>query len=132
MSMISEQIKRLREKAELFKKSGFAVDGIIFEFEEAANTIEELSAKLRNSNMERSSQHYNGGWIPCSERLPGENTRVLTTIKTSKRPGNVRSGHYAYKMFHNDNGDCWNCDDEEVLAWMPLPEPYKEREAGND
>jgi hypothetical protein len=62
--------------------------------------------------------------------LPEENTRVLTTIKINKRPGNVRSGYYAYKMFHNDNGDCWDYNDKEVIAWMPLPTNYQGEENG--
>lgn len=132
MSMILEQIKRLRQKAELFRKSGYSTDGIVKEFEDAADTIEELSAKLHNSQMERSSQYYNGGWIPCSERLPENGKRVLTTIKTNKRPAKVRSGTYDQKMFQNDNGDYWDYDEKEVLAWMPLPEPFKKSEETNN
>ena len=65
-------------------------------------------------------------WIPCSERLPKEDmTRTLTTITTPHKGTNVRSGHFYKGMFFNDNGDCWNSTDEEVLAWMPLPDPYK-------
>jgi hypothetical protein len=64
-------------------------------------------------------------WIPVGERLPEDKTDVLTTIKVSDRIPQVRSGFYYGEYFHNDNGDSWSATDEEVTAWMPLPEPYK-------
>lgn len=66
-------------------------------------------------------------WIPTSKQLPENDTRVLTTIKTPHRTA-VRSGYYDKGLFMNDNGDCWKATDEEVKAWKPLPEPYKENE----
>ena len=51
-------------------------------------------------------------WIPCSERLPEERGFYLTTTKDK--------AVYC---------DYWNEDNfdrtEMVIAWMPLPEPYK-------
>ena len=68
-------------------------------------------------------------WIPCAERLPEEDMlRTLTTIRTPHKGTNVRSGHFYKGFFFNDNGDTWNVTDKEVLAWMPLPEPYQEGE----
>jgi len=65
------------------------------------------------------------GWIPCSERLPDDMTYVLTTIHIPGREPVVRSGVYENGLFHNDNGDVWKATDREVLAWLPLPEPYE-------
>ena len=68
-----------------------------------------------------------GRWIPCSERLPETDMcRTLTTICTPYKGTNVRSGCFYRGLFMNDNGDTWNATDKEVLAWMPMPEPYKE------
>ena len=53
------------------------------------------------------------GWIPCSERLPDRYKRVLTTSKK----GMVREN------FINAGG--WSYDTYSVVAWMPLPEPWK-------
>ena len=64
-------------------------------------------------------------WIPVSERPPENKTYVLTTIKVPNRIAHVRSGWYEGGFFHNDNGDTWKATDREVIAWMPLPEPYK-------
>ena len=77
-------------------------------------------------------------WIPCNERLPENETRVLTTIKIPNRIARVRSGWYDSGFFpndhsgffHNDNGDVWKATDMEVVAWMPLPEPYKAESEG--
>lgn len=80
-------------------------------------------------DMEAEEPH----WIPCSERLPkADMTRTLTTISTPHKGTNVRSGHFYRGMFFNDNGDCWNASDEEVLAWMPSPKPYEERREADE
>ena len=64
-------------------------------------------------------------WIPISERLPEDKTYVLTTIKVPNRIAHARSGWYESGFFYNDNGDIWKATDMEVIAWMPLPKPYK-------
>ena len=65
-------------------------------------------------------------WIPVSERLPDNKTYVLTTIQVGGRQPHARSGFYHDGFFHNDNGDTWRATDKEVIAWMPMPEPYRE------
>lgn len=79
MSMTSELIKRLRLYAKTYTEPplGREVDGTPELLRKAANTIEELSLKLHNSQMERSSQYYNGGWISVTERLPGDDEEYL-------------------------------------------------------
>ena len=62
-------------------------------------------------------------WIPMTERLPEKHQRVLVTIKRTGGEMRVRSGNYFDDYFWIDNGDCWKCN--EVLAWMPLPEPWR-------
>ena len=64
-------------------------------------------------------------WIPVSERLPKDKTYVLVTIAVSGRQPHSRSSWYQTGAFHNDNGDYWRADEPEVVAWMPLSEPYK-------
>lgn len=58
----------------------------------------------------------NGGWIPVSERLPGPYENVLRTVKSF--------GWNCEKNVHIDIGTICPIDTN-VLAWMPLPEPYK-------
>lgn len=72
-------------------------------------------------------------WIPCSEILPKEYGEYLCTLQ-----GEYDNGISQQCTFHPQSwkGCRWStCDadgycelsDEEVIAWMPLPEPYKER-----
>lgn len=72
-------------------------------------------------------------WIPCSERLPDDGRQVLVY---------AISVHYAlakYDEMREADGtykkqwvtfDAWKpyYTIKEVVAWMPLPEPYKEVE----
>ena len=69
-------------------------------------------------------------WIPCSERLPKDGRQVLVY---------ARSTHYAlakYDEMREADGtykkqwvtfDAWKpfYTIKEVLAWMPLPEPWR-------
>lgn len=68
-------------------------------------------------------------WIPVSERLPEPSTAVLLHVKYKS------SGQWTYQMgYWEDALEKWEkwleigtLDDEfEILAWMELPEGYKE------
>ena len=59
-------------------------------------------------------------WIPCSERLPEEDGMYL--ISTCM---NCIDTCLFYK---DDDGYLWVDYEESVIAWMPLPEAYKEGE----
>ena len=59
------------------------------------------------------------GWIPVSERLPEDGTYITTLdgeLVGQKEPFTGMCGIENGKW---DDEDC-------VIAWMPLPEPYKE------
>lgn len=62
MSMISEQVKRLRERAKRIIESGFSQDGAAQDLNDAADTIEELSKKLLAANKEKYKQNYHKGY----------------------------------------------------------------------
>lgn len=88
-----------------------------------AHTICEMSKAIADHGEKR--------WIPCSERLPEDGKAVLIY---------AWSVHYViarYGSFRTENGykntwvtaDAWNGNTEikhEVIAWMPLPQPWKE------
>lgn len=135
MSMITELVERLRESAddtELDMECSRACDGECNKLlREAADVIEELSTKLQVANMERSSQYLNGGWIPCSERLPKEYAYVICSTNAEE----IFMATYLGKM--NDGVDCFDDEDGmmwegDVIAWMPSPQAYKEGDGNDD
>lgn len=114
MSLISKQIEELRayaadRKGELAKMVS-----------DAADTIESLSEKLSAANMERSSQYYNDGWIPVTDRLPEEGLVIVACGKDGDAlyvasADAVRES--AYEGY--------------VKAWMQI-EPWKREEYETD
>ena len=69
-----------------------------------------------------SSSENPNKWIPCSERLPEEHKEVLTcSLGGFIEIQSYEDGCGGY--WENQKGD-WS-DICEVVAWMPLPEPYK-------
>lgn len=151
MSLTTEQVKRLREYAKLLEtifedewEDGTPEALCADAMKEAAETITELSEKLHAANMERSSAYYNGGWIPVNERLPELNDDSYVEYDGRYRSEPVLVTYIGYgettlytgkclAIFRDD--DLWYWFDEEadiiteaivkIIAWMPLPEPYK-------
>lgn len=115
--MISELVKGLRKLGNQWKHNDVAGYNLIFD---ACDTIEELSAKVRNNNL-------HGGWIPVSERLPENSGCVLVSIA-----GDIEFGAYDRSRVGHGDWSIWNdshWDGGKVVdAWMPLPEPWKDGE----
>lgn len=70
-------------------------------------------------------------WIPCSERLPEEPYGCLATVWDTN-PVTMDEFENILPYFVGWDGEQWNDDDGEqcpfeVVAWMPLPEPYKQK-----
>ena len=64
-------------------------------------------------------------WIPCSERLPNGQTEVIVSCLDDS--GDTSFDYTGCGWCTND-GEYWIVDNEinnYVIAWMPLPEPYK-------
>lgn len=90
-------------------------------------------------------------WIPCSERMPKERDSMFArwkgTDKWTKAMFEKRSdtviatieysnGERTVAPAHTTDGK-WRCDciigdDGEVIAWMPLPEQYRQNNEGVD
>ena len=84
-------------------------------------------AKIAVQEVER---EYNGGWISCSERLPEEAFGCLVTVMDCE-PSTQTDFENILPYFVGYDGETWNNADGkeipfEVIAWMPLPKPYKE------
>ena len=79
-------------------------------------------------------------WIPCSERLPEEDVEVLITYRYKEGEGDTSHADmdittYGQMYFGGNkvgNHKHWRQPFEyfesnyEVVAWMPLPDPYRE------
>ena len=87
-----------------------------------------FSEEVTETEIEALIQAKNNDWIPCSERLPSVGVSALCYWKKCDRCNNIIS--YYYELMHR-NEDCqWISDFGmccgEVIAWQPLPQPYKE------
>ena len=70
-------------------------------------------------------QKVTSEWIPVSERLPKNISTVIVQVKEIIKPtlgwyGSINGWRLLEKDFVGLTGFS-------VIAWMPLPEPYKEQ-----
>ena len=145
MAMIQKQIKELRDLAddpELDMKCSIVCDGICNEaLRNAADTIERLSAYLTDrifvndgwipvkwhhvTEEERKEEQYFGEYTICFDcPMPEDEQDILVTVETSDGIRFTEKEVFRYA----DEGCCPNSCFEwetEVIAWMPLPAPYK-------
>lgn len=79
-------------------------------------------------------QAEKSAWIPCKERLPEDAQEVLVTVEkyTEVFDGYSDKRTVWHAMMHYE-GEAHFCiwgDEQrlfnEIVAWQPLPEPYKE------
>ena len=73
------------------------------------------------------AEKYNVGWIACSERLPEDDSICIVTVEYPNNETVVDYGWFDRKSV------CWFVGTQEfrtsnILAWQPLPEPFKERD----
>ncbi len=125
---ISEQVKELRETAELFDK----IDDGRRMLLQAADAIEALSAKLAEANMDRSDRYYGGGWIcdraPTKEECGRWRGKFLVTVYANKPT--VMYMEYEYTEIRGKEVGRWIWCDKvnipwEVIAWRKFPDPYR-------
>ena len=80
---------------------------------------------------------YMTEWFPVDERLPEENKRYLVTFKVGEdtwvSTSEYRNDLQKTKEYWGEKERGWvfydmergYIDDDGIIAWMPLPEPYK-------
>lgn len=83
--------------------------------------IGEMIDKLQQEAVEKYKKEH--GWTPCSERLPekpvvGEDCYLIQAQY-------VEQPFVAYWDGRNWTDECYEIA-KHVIAWMPLPEPYRE------
>ena len=80
--------------------------------------------------------HMNDGWISVEERLPEEVDSMLYIV--TDKYGCVY-GEMCYGAsedgdtvsFYQWDDDMWRCYKPEVIAWQPMPEPYRPERSDN-
>lgn len=81
-------------------------------------TAYELGLKIMDY-IENMDDEKENGWIPVSERLPEDGTYITTLDGELVGQEEPFTGMCGIENGKWDDEDC-------VIAWMPLPEPYKE------
>lgn len=64
-------------------------------------------------------------WISVSERMPEENRTVIASTKHGVYPEARYTKEDGWEWAYESGADYWEEIGCNVLAWMPLPEPYK-------
>ena len=134
-------LERFDAKKQYFQKF-YEADGKTEE-DEYINKATQLAFDDAKNIVQEVAEEYNNGWIPCSERLPEESGYYLVTYHDWS-DGNflpkyddtyVRRLHYQISEHFVGWNYPKNVDDraendchKEVIAWQPLPEPFKERD----
>ncbi len=65
-------------------------------------------------------------WIPCNERMP-KGTVLCCDDRGNMLVGLLCKDEAGYMAYGDDGQEMYNC-----VAWMPLPEPYKEGDYETD
>lgn len=77
------------------------------------------------------AEEYNGGWIPCSERLPEKNGMYLCTQNRYDLATNKKIIRVSTELVEFYNGEWRRAKNLVITHWQSLPEPFKEREAND-
>lgn len=81
-----------------------------------------------NMAIEALSAEPKTGWIPVSERLPNDDGDYLVCMTWDSHKMDVlmwADGWNCVRLFNGEVDRSSEIDGTDILAWMPLPEPYK-------
>ena len=106
MSHIKDRLKQYKDEYSKYGK----YDGLYVA--DVLEMLEQLQGDLEQDEKEN-------GWIPVSERLPEDGTYITTL------DGELVGQEEPFTGMNGIENGKWD-DEDCVIAWMPLPEPYKE------
>ena len=130
-------IEKLEEKHEQYINTYGIVGGnpSAFAVNECIDTVREIAEQYSTKNCSECSRRKfyqigyaegkkDRGWIPCSERLPEDDSFCIVTVEYPNNKTMVDYGWFDRK------GVCWFVGMQEfrtsnILAWQPLPQPYQ-------
>lgn len=129
---LDEAIKHCEEVAyQKDLESGFDTDNERYAMADKERTdCKKCSAEYRQlvkwlKELRAYRKMYHKEWIPCSERLPNKNGFYLCTTKDCITILEFRGGNPHYHEKPSFVSDVLGRCNSYVVAWMPLPEPYK-------
>lgn len=112
-----------------FEKILERLNGATYRIDDSAtlSTRDVVNEEDAKEIVKEVAEEYNGGWIACSEKLPELRQDVLVTVKYT---GFMGMHGYWIKTGHMEAENDWwgDCAGGDVIAWQPLPEPFKERD----
>ena len=122
-------LERFDAKKQYFQKF-YEADGKTEE-DECINKATQLAFDDAKNIVQEVAEEYNGGWIAVSEKLPEEAFGCLVTV-IDCNPITLTEFENILPYVVGYDGDGWNDADGEtipfeVIAWMPLPEPYQQK-----
>ena len=99
-------------------QNGEYVDNVVL-FRDAIEIVKQEAEKFGTDTNVGSN-----GWIPCSERLPEDDSICIVTVEYPNNKTMVDYGWFDRKSC------CWFVGMQEfrtsnILAWQPLPKPYQ-------
>lgn len=91
----------------------------------------EVAKEIIRSHIDHSGDDTEmGDWIPVEERLPEDCEEIVLVQVSGKMAENIWFDN-AFELATYVNGEGWilenyqECENPKVIAWQPLPEPYK-------
>ena len=86
------------------------------------NLHQAIAINFAKGIVQEVAEEYNGGWIPCSERLPEESLNSVIGWDEYRQRCCFVQYYGGRWILGND------IDSVKIIAWQQLPEPFKERD----
>ena len=113
-----QELERILEEIDLVKEEIINLD-----------CWDDYNAGIRDMAMMAKQiihKHRNDGWIPVGERLPENDDMMLVTCQTKAGRRSVNRAWYGEGFWHGSGSMSG------VIAWRPLPEPYRPERSSDD
>ena len=143
LDMLEEKLKKSEERYHRYLDDSNLNLSCMFDRsdieETRVDTIKEMIEIVKEVAKE-----YKGGWIACSDRLPEEHDSMFAKLKGTDKWSDAMfekisddvnatvefdDGTRKTMTLHTNDGK-WNTNNRivkfNVIAWQPLPEPFKE------
>lgn len=91
-----------------------------------------ISDDVKDMAIKALKKQKDNGWIPCSKRLPKYDEEYFEKHNNNRQYIVMCKDSYAPTVAYFSKEKTWYYNDfvkfNDVIAWQPLPEPYKESE----